>query len=110
MNLFLLDAAADAANNGVNPYSSLMSIGLLVVMFAVMYFVMIRPQKKKQKEEEKMRNNLQIGDEILTIGGFHFKVVSIKEDSLVVESLGDHSKQKIARWAVQQNMTIHDDQ
>ncbi len=109
MNLLLLDAAADAAQQA-SGLSSLMSIGLLAIMFVVMYFVMIRPQKKKQKEEEKMRNNLQIGDEVLTIGGFHFKVVSIKEDSLVVESLGDRSKQKIARWAVQQNMTIHDDQ
>ena len=91
-----------------NALSGLMSIGMIVLMFVVMYFVMIRPQKKKQKEEEKMRNNLQIGDEILTIGGFYAKVISIKEDSLVIESLSDHSKQKIARWAVQQNLTIHD--
>ncbi len=107
MNLFLLETTPTDVQ-GAAGMQGLMSIGLIVVMFVVMYFVMIRPQKKKQKEEEKMRNNLQIGDEILTIGGFHFKVVSIKEDSLVVESLGDHSKQRIARWAVQQNLTIHD--
>ena len=81
----------------------------IVLMFVVMYFIMIRPQRKKQKEEEKMRNNIQIGDEILTIGGFYARVVSIKEDALVIESVSDHSKQKIARWAVQQNMTVHDD-
>ena len=108
MNLLLLEATADQAAQA--RMSSLMSIGMIVLMFVILYFVMIRPQKKKQKEEEKMRNNLQIGDEILTIGGFYFKVVSIKEDSLVVESTADHSKQRIARWAVQQNMTIHDDQ
>lgn len=109
MNLLLLEATADQAAQAQR-MSSLMSIGMIVLMFVILYFVMIRPQKKKQKEEEKMRNNLQIGDEILTIGGFYFKVVSIKEDSLVVESTADHSKQRIARWAVQQNMTIHDDQ
>lgn len=105
MNLLLLDAAADQAQT----MSSIMSIGMIVVMFVILYFVMIRPQKKRQKEEEKMRNNLQIGDEILTIGGFYFKVVSIKEDSLVVESTADHSKHRVAKWAVQQNMTIHDE-
>ncbi len=81
----------------------------IILMFVIMYFIMIRPQRKKQKEEEKMRNNIQIGDEILTIGGFYARVVSIKEDALVIESVSDHSKQKIARWAVQQNMTVHDD-
>lgn len=107
MNLLLLDAAADQAK--AQTMSSIMSIGMIVIMFVILYFVMIRPQKKRQKEEEKMRNNLQIGDEIVTIGGFYFKVVSIKEDSLVVESTADHSKHRVAKWAVQQNMTIHDE-
>ena len=89
--------------------ASIYSLVMIVIMFVILYFVMIRPQKKRQKEEEKMRNNLQIGDEILTIGGFYFKVVSIKEDSLVVESTADHSKHRVAKWAVQQNMTIHDE-
>ncbi len=105
MTLNLLEAAA-TPNAGAGMISSIL---MLVVMFGIMYFIMIRPQRKKQKEEEKMRNNLQIGDEILTIGGFYGRVVSIKEDSLVIESASDHSKQKVARWAVQQNLTIHDE-
>lgn len=86
----------------------LLTVLPLVLMFGVMYFLMIRPQRKKQKEEEKMRNNIQIGDEILTIGGFYGRVVSIKEDAVIFESASDHSKQKIARWAIQQNLTVHD--
>lgn len=86
----------------------LLTVLPLVLMFGVMYFLMIRPQRKKQKEEEKMRNNIQIGDEILTIGGFYGRVVSIKDDAVVFESASDHSKQKIARWAIQQNLTVHD--
>ena len=82
---------------------------IYAAIFAVFYFVFIRPQNKKKKEEEKMRNNLQIGDEIITIGGFHAKVVSVKEDSIVIESVLDHSKQKLARWAIQSNLTVHDD-
>ena len=81
----------------------------VVVLGALFYFMLIRPQKKKQKEEKKLRDSLQIGDEILTIGGFYGKIVSIIEDAVVIESVLDHTKQKIARWAIQQNLTVHDD-
>ena len=56
-----------------------------------------------------MRDNLQPGDEIMTIGGFYGRVISVKEDSIVIESVVDRSKQKIVRSAVQQNLTVHDD-
>ena len=108
MSLFLLENTSSATTE-TGPLGSLGMLIPLVLMFGIMYFLMIRPQRKKQKAEEKMRNNIQIGDEILTIGGFYGRVVSIKEDSLVIESAGDHSKQKIARWAVQQNMTVHEE-
>lgn len=85
------------------------SIIMLVLLFAIMYFFMIRPQKKKQKEEEKMRNNLQPGDEIMTIGGFYGKVISVKDDTVVIESVVDRSKQKLLRTAIQQNLTVHDE-
>lgn len=80
-----------------------------VVIFAAMYFIMIRPQRKKAKEEKKMRENLQVGDEIVTIGGIYGRVVSLKEDTIVVESKSDHSKLTFARWALQSNLTVHDD-
>ena len=70
---------------------------------------MIRPQKKRQKDEQKLRDNVQVGDEILTIGGFYCRVVSIKDDAFVVESVADHSKSKIARWAISKNLTVHED-
>lgn len=112
-NWFLLDAAdatssaAEGATGGVG--SLLMTALPLVLMVAAMYFFIIRPQKKKEKEEKKMRDNLQIGDEILTIGGIYGRVISLKEDSIVIESKSDHSKMTIARWAMQQNLTVHDD-
>ncbi|MBE6729715.1 MAG: preprotein translocase subunit YajC [Ruminococcaceae bacterium] len=81
----------------------------IVVIIGVMYFVMIRPQKKKQKEEQKMRESIQVGDELLTIGGIFGRVVSLKEDSITIESSADHSKIKIAKWAVSQNLTIHEE-
>lgn len=79
-----------------------------VLIFAAMYFLMIRPQRKKAKEEKQMRENLQVGDEIVTIGGIYGRVVSLKEETIVIESKSDHSKLTIARWALQTNLTVHD--
>ncbi len=102
---FLLAAKAPANSSG----SLIKIIILYVAIFAIMYFLLIRPQKKKQKEEKKMRENLQVGDEIITIGGIYGRVISLKEDAIVIESLSDHSKLTIARWALQSNLTVHDD-
>lgn len=85
------------------------SLLMLVPMILIFYFFLIRPQKKKEKAEKLMRENLQVGDEILTIGGIYGRVISLKEDSIVIESKSDHSKLTIARWAMQQNLTVHDD-
>ncbi|MBQ8551060.1 MAG: preprotein translocase subunit YajC [Clostridia bacterium] len=92
-----------------SPYSTLIMVGYIALLGLAMYFLLIRPNKKKKKEEQKLRDNLQVGDEIITIGGFYGRVMSIKEDSIVIESLGDHSKQRIAKWAIQANLTVHDD-
>lgn len=109
MNFTAIALEAVATTGSSQAASSLVTIGMLVVMFVVLYFFMIRPQKKKQKAEEKMRNDIQVGDEIMTIGGFYGRVISVKEDSLVIESVVDKAKQKIVRTAVQQNLTVHDE-
>lgn len=83
--------------------SSWLSIGLLAVMFLVMYLVMIRPQKKKQKAEEKMRSELEVGDDVTTIGGIVGRIVTIKEDSIIIETGSDRSKMRIKRWAIATN-------
>lgn len=109
MNLFYMLTATEG---GAAPQqsSSILSIVMLVVFIAVMYFLMIRPQKKQQKAEAKMRAELQIGDEIITIGGIYGRVVSLKDDSIVIESSGDRSKLQVTRTAVAQNLTIHEEQ
>ncbi|MFQ9125803.1 MAG: preprotein translocase subunit YajC [Butyricicoccaceae bacterium] len=72
----------------------------LVVLIVVFYFVLIRPQRKRDKQEREMRNSISVGDEISTIGGFIGRVVSIKDDTLVIESSSDRTKLKIYRWAI----------
>ena len=56
-----------------------------------------------------MRNNLQVGDEVITAGGIIGRVVSVREDTVVIETGGDRSKVRIKRWAIQSNETVHDD-
>ena len=80
-------------------------IFMLVGMFALMYFMTIRPQKKRQKEEQEMRNAVEVGDEITTIGGICGKVVIVKEQHLIIETGADRNRMQITRWAVQQNVT-----
>ena len=72
----------------------------LVILIAVMYFLLIRPQKKREKEVNAMRSGVQVGDEIITIGGICGKVVKTKEDSLVIQVGADRIKFEIMRWAV----------
>ena len=81
----------------------------LILIFVVFYFILIRPQRKKDKETQKMRSNVQVGDEIVTIGGVIGIVVSLKEDTVVIETAGERNKIRIKRWAIQSNETIHDD-
>lgn len=104
--LFTLEKAAAAKSAA--PGGSIIMIIYLVVIFGAMYFLLIRPQRKKQKEEKKMRENLQVGDEVVTIGGVHGRVIALKEDTFVLESKSDHSKLTFSRWALQQNLTVHD--
>lgn len=101
MNFNLL---SNTASNGGS--STVILIIYIVVIVAAMYFFMIRPNKKKQKEEEKMRNSIEVGNEILTIGGIFGKVVAVKEDSFIIESGPERSKIRIAKWAIQQNFSV----
>lgn len=79
MSAFLLSSGAATGS----PY---VTIALIVGMIALFYFFLIRPQKKQQREADEMRNSLQVGDEITTIGGIIGKVISIKEETFVLET------------------------
>lgn len=90
----------------------LCSFGVLILVF---YFFMIRPQKKKEKEAKEMKEALQIGDEIVTIGGITGIVVRInrnsqnsEDDSIVIETGGDRNKVRVMMWAISKNLTMHD--
>jgi preprotein translocase subunit YajC len=68
--------------------STLYLVGFLVVIFALFYFVMIRPQRKRQKEQQNMVSTLQKGDKVITAGGIFGVIDSIREDSVVIKVEG----------------------
>ena len=85
----------------LNNYSQILGTFLpIILMVVIFYFFLIRPQRKRDKAERDMRNSIEVGDEISTIGGFIGRVVSIKDDVLVIESSNDRTKPKIYRWAI----------
>ena len=97
-NFYLTAATSDAA-------TMLATFIPLILMFVVFYFILIRPQKKREKEVQKMRENIEIADEVVTIGGIIGRIVSIKDDTVVIETAGDRCKIRLARWSIQQNIT-----
>lgn len=66
----------------------LVTFGPIILMFAVFYFLLIRPNQKRQREVREMQSNLQKGDHIVTIGGMHGKVHAIDEDKIVINADG----------------------
>ena len=92
--------------NAALDLSSLGSFAIIGLMFVALYFFMIRPQKKQERETNEMRNNLKVGDEITTIGGIIGKIVSIKEETVMIETGHDRTKIRILKTAVR-NVDVH---
>jgi preprotein translocase subunit YajC len=108
---FMLTAAATADATGNATAQLVSSVGMLVVVMVIFYFMLIRPQNKKEKEQKKMRDSIQIGDEVTTIGGIVGIVVRKNDDTqtVVIETGGDRSKIRVKTWAISENLTQHDE-
>ena len=96
MPLFYTAAGAGSA--------SMMSLMLpLVLMIAMMYFLMIRPENKRKKQAEEMRNSLKKGDQITTIGGIIGKIVQVTDETIIIETSDDRVRMELTKWAVSTN-------
>lgn len=104
-----VSASADSASAQAGSPSIVPSLVIMVLLFAVMYFILIRPQKKKEKEQKAMQRDLRVGDRVVTIGGIVGLVVKTTEDTVVVECGGDRSRIRLKKWAIQENVTIAED-
>jgi preprotein translocase subunit YajC len=90
--MVFLTTAGGAAN-----YSGII---MMLVFIGFFYFVVIRPQKKREKQIQEMRNNLKVGDEIITIGGIYGRVVKIKDEMVTIEVGADRNKIDVTKWAI----------
>ena len=78
---------------------------MMVVMVAVFYFMLIRPENKRKKEADEMRSSLRVGDEIVTIGGICGKIVDVKENKIVIETSADRVRIEFVKDAISSNET-----
>lgn len=97
MNLFLSVDAAGAAASNISPWSSLIWIAL---MLGMMFFMVFLPQRKQQKKDAEMRSSIEVGDGVTTIGGIVGRVVSIKEDTILMETGSDRNKLRVLKSAI----------
>lgn len=102
MNFLNQVVLADPAQGSANAFGTYGMILIWVLVFAALYFFVLRPSSKKKKEEAQMRNSLEIGDEITTIGGIMGRVVAIKddEDAIIIETGSDRVKMKFKKWCI----------
>lgn len=98
------DAASD--NQIVALLTTILPILLMVVIF---YFLLIRPEKKRSKKMKEMLDNLQVADEVVTTGGIIGRVLSVKEDTVLIETGSDRTRLRVLRSSIAENRTIHDD-
>ena len=79
---------------------SWVSLLVILAMLAALYFIMVRPQRKQEKETQQMRNNLSIGDEIVTIGGVVGIIMSISDETITIISSRDRTRIQFLKSAV----------
>ena len=77
------------------------SIGLIIVMIAVFYFMIIRPENKRKKQAEDMRNSIKKGERITTIGGMVGRIVQVNDTTVVFETSEDRVRIEIVKWGIQ---------
>ena len=86
---------------GITLNNEMMStVFMLVLMFAMLYFFMIRPENKRKKEAQNLRNSLAVGDEVTTIGGITGTICAVKENTIVVETGADRVRIEFTKWAI----------
>ena len=72
----------------------------LILMFAVLYFFMIRPENKRKKDAQNLRDSLKVGDVITTIGGIVGTICKVDESTIVIETGADRVRVEFTKWAV----------
>lgn len=95
----ILQAQGAPLGNGM---TALLNILPFLMIIAVFYFFLIRPQKKREQQVQEMRNALHVGDQIITIGGIKGRIIRITEDTVVIETSQAKTKMEFIKNAIGQ--------
>ncbi len=108
-NLFLSEASTTNTVNGGNTFLGILTMIIpLALMVLIFYFLIIRPEKKRNKEMQDMLSNIQVADEVVTNGGIIGRVLSVKEDTVLIETGSDRTKIRVMKSAIAKNNTAHE--
>ena len=99
MNSFVLPLLMGAPAGGAEGANPIMSFLPLVAIIAIFYFLILRPQSKKQKETQKMLSTLKKGDRVVTVGGIHGVIYTVKESTVIVK-VDENVKLEFSRTAI----------
>ena len=108
INLLIASQASSAEQAGGTLGSMLTLIIPIALMILIFYFLIIRPEKKRNKEMQQMLNNIQVADEVVTTGGIIGRVLSVKEDTVLIETGSDRTKIRVLKSAIARNNTSHE--
>ena len=105
------DAAATEMTGGQMAIATLLQLFPLIILFALMYFMMIRPERKRKKKEKAMLDALKRGDRICTIGGIYGTIMDIKDDTITLAVGRDNMSMVVARWSIRsvEDVTIENE-
>ncbi len=98
-------SGATGTQSAASMLTMLIPLALIVVFF---YFFIIRPEKKRTKEMQSMLDNIQVADEVITNGGIIGRVLSVKEDTVLLETGSDRTKIRVLKSAIAKNNTVHE--
>lgn len=102
-------SSAATAENGSFLITMLTTFVPIALMVLIFYFLLIRPEKKRSKKMKEMLDNLQVADEVVTTGGIIGRVLSVKEDTVLIETGSDRTRLRVLRSCIAENRTVHDD-
>ena len=105
----LQETPTGTAAEGNSVVALLTTLLPLVLMVVIFYFLLIRPEKKRSKKVKEMLDNLQVADEVVTTGGIIGRVLSVKEDTVLIETGSDRTRLRVLRSSIAENRTVHDE-
>ena len=106
MLLFLEETVGEAEAAGLGGLVGMLP--MLLIMVALFYFMLIRPENKRKKEAEQLRSAIKTGDKVTTIGGITGTVVDVKPEKFVLETGADQVRIEFMKWALSTNETAEE--